>query len=1108
MKNVILLLILLLPVILLSYSWHVNHDGSGDFLTIQNAIDNVALTAGDSIIVWSSVDSVEYYPESLYIERDISFTLCSSTDEYGNYLTENTYICGDSLNTNLIQISRANIDTAQINIIGFTISHLDEISGRGIFITGGDSLTTTEIEIVDCDLVNNSCVQNFLNGGGIYINNNNPVIINQPRGIITISNCAINNNDAYNGGGLYMKYCSDELIIENSQINDNTAYDSVDCNGGGIGIHNSTAVIAGKITISNTQIDSNFGGGSGGGLYTFMLNASINLTDCTLENNQADSGGGIKFKQSGKSHVEGINIVGCEIKNNSTTTTAFQLHNGGGIYVWWSNITIEETIIDSNFAETNGGGLFLWSKYDYNGCELRLINSDVCYNYANGSGAQDSAGGGICSLNSQIVNIEDVDIKNNNHLWNGGGIAIFGSGASSEQVVSLSNIQIEENLTNGNGGGIILSGIEQCYIDNSNIVQNSNKKSGSGLFVDVVFECLISNCEISNNSSIEGITSYSGLGGGVYLSNCCSYTLQDCVINENSNDGGSAISMIGGDYCYGDLISLLICDNYQSIHPDTLGAIAIKCFQVLDIDNCTICNNYSDTTCVDYGGISYGSSYTNTVEIKESILWNNSGDEYDDRISENGITFCDIEDLPFTGNGCFEADPLFADENSYYLHWLSPCIDAGDNSESDPDGSYPDLGYKYYHQDYYNWEYNGARILWEWKCFPKMMVRGPLNTGQYVSPDSVLTNWVSRPDSINIVYNNVTDWLSGVWDEYIEEWDWLPNNNREISSTMGMKIYRDTRDTKLYYRGGLCEEDTELSIEYGTENWLGYFLKESKQVSEAIPGAVMDSLLLIKTYRWSMSRSSTDQNWVGTPSYTFNYGDLVILKTVSDTTFCWEQSSRSGDPVYRPFAEHYEYEEKSDYIPVYAILDPANRPDEIALFVDGTCKGAEKVDADTTQLCAYILEEEIGQNIEFELYYGGRQETVRYNRYHVHDQSSGKVISSNLYTGMLGDYYLVSFEDSEGMIPSGLEFGCYPNPFNPGLNICFSLPEEIPVEVNIYNIKGQKVRTLVKEQYRSGEYELVWDGRNTSGKQTGSGVYFIRIKAGKENLYRKAVMIK
>jgi len=52
------------------------------------------------------------------------------------------------------------------------------------------------------------------------------------------------------------------------------------------------------------------------------------------------------------------------------------------------------------------------------------------------------------------------------------------------------------------------------------------------------------------------------------------------------------------------------------------------------------------------------------------------------------------------------------------------------------------------------------------------------------------------------------------------------------------------------------------------------------------------------------------------------------------------------------------------------------------------------------------------------------------------------------------------------------------------------------------------VRTLADELYRAGEYDLVWDGRNSKGSQTGSGVYFVRVKTSEVILYRKAVMLK
>ncbi|MCK5052230.1 MAG: T9SS type A sorting domain-containing protein [Candidatus Cloacimonetes bacterium] len=68
--------------------------------------------------------------------------------------------------------------------------------------------------------------------------------------------------------------------------------------------------------------------------------------------------------------------------------------------------------------------------------------------------------------------------------------------------------------------------------------------------------------------------------------------------------------------------------------------------------------------------------------------------------------------------------------------------------------------------------------------------------------------------------------------------------------------------------------------------------------------------------------------------------------------------------------------------------------------------------------------------------------------------------------------------------------GNYPNPFNPSTNIKFSLKTDSKVSLMIYNIRGQKVRTLVNDNLQAGHHSVVWDGRDDSGKSVSSGVYF------------------
>ena len=87
-------------------------------------------------------------------------------------------------------------------------------------------------------------------------------------------------------------------------------------------------------------------------------------------------------------------------------------------------------------------------------------------------------------------------------------------------------------------------------------------------------------------------------------------------------------------------------------------------------------------------------------------------------------------------------------------------------------------------------------------------------------------------------------------------------------------------------------------------------------------------------------------------------------------------------------------------------------------------------------------------------------------------------------------------------------FQNYPNPFNTITLIPFRVNGPVPTTLKIYNIKGQVVRTLVDEYLESGGYEVMWDGKNDSGKGVSSGVYFYKLKVGDLAQSRKLVLIE
>jgi hypothetical protein len=84
----------------------------------------------------------------------------------------------------------------------------------------------------------------------------------------------------------------------------------------------------------------------------------------------------------------------------------------------------------------------------------------------------------------------------------------------------------------------------------------------------------------------------------------------------------------------------------------------------------------------------------------------------------------------------------------------------------------------------------------------------------------------------------------------------------------------------------------------------------------------------------------------------------------------------------------------------------------------------------------------------------------------------------------------------------------YPNPFNPTTTISYALPTNAFVKLVVYNILGQKVKTLVDEEQTAGFRQVVWNGQNDRGETVGSGIYFYRIQAGDFTKTAKMSLLK
>ncbi len=108
--------------------------------------------------------------------------------------------------------------------------------------------------------------------------------------------------------------------------------------------------------------------------------------------------------------------------------------------------------------------------------------------------------------------------------------------------------------------------------------------------------------------------------------------------------------------------------------------------------------------------------------------------------------------------------------------------------------------------------------------------------------------------------------------------------------------------------------------------------------------------------------------------------------------------------------------------------------------------------------------------------------------------------TEGIYFDNVGVFYVYTIAGAEaiGGVPAGNKVAirrAYPNPFNPSTTIEFSVPKQGPAVVRIVDLRGRQVATLVDGSMPAGEYRVRWDGRDGSGRDVSSGVYFAMIQS-------------
>jgi len=118
------------------------------------------------------------------------------------------------------------------------------------------------------------------------------------------------------------------------------------------------------------------------------------------------------------------------------------------------------------------------------------------------------------------------------------------------------------------------------------------------------------------------------------------------------------------------------------------------------------------------------------------------------------------------------------------------------------------------------------------------------------------------------------------------------------------------------------------------------------------------------------------------------------------------------------------------------------------------------------------------------------------------DPDGGRVMFMELHIG-----YLDANDPNQAPAPAILAQN-WPNPFNPNTNISFELPQPGPALLEIFDLRGRLVSTLLDKEIGAGKHSLNWDGTDSNCAQLASGVYIYRLSTGRTSASRKMILLK
>ncbi len=314
------------------------------------------------------------------------------------------------------------------------------------------------------------------------------------------------------------------------------------------------------------------------------------------------------------------------------------------------------------------------------------------------------------------------------------------------------------------------------------------------------------------------------------------------------------------------------------------------------------------------------------------------------------------------------------------------------------------------------------------------------------------------------------------------------------------------------------DEPTLTDIEAGEDYWISYTLLPTQNMDDAF-GDEWENVYSVKSKSWTyMDLSYPEGGGRGAepvPSMkmrALEFGKGYIVRFTDDLdSFTWNYARVPGtvEIPEEVESESFSYTELADYEAIDIMeIEGVENIQEIGVFEDDVCVGAVVTDALPVQIRAYTYNQ--GSELSFQVVESSRSLTEK-KSYSVYNFDRQQYENRSLRSGQQSYSLIKLGRDNYDVIEPDAKISnlCnFPNPFNPTTMISFSLSSETDIELNIYNLKGQLVLSLISGQYSSGSHTVAWDGRDYENKPVSSGLYFYKLKTNDQIILKKMLLLK